>query len=63
MSDKTLQDPYKKELIASMIRKAQARGNKAWLAEQSGEPLLRAHQYKQSIREPRQGASELSIVR
>ncbi len=63
MTDKTLQDPYKKELIASMIRKAQARGNKAWLAEQSGEPLLRAHQYKQSIREPRQGASELSIVR
>ncbi len=63
MADKTLQDPYKKELIASMIRKAQARGNKAWLAEQSGEPLLRAQEYKQSIREPRQGASELSIVR
>lgn len=63
MADKTLQDPYKKELIASMIRKAQARGNKAWLAEQSGAPLLRAQEYKQSIREPRQGASELSIVR
>ena len=63
MADKTLQDPYKKELIASMIRKAQARGNKAWLAEQSGGPLLRAQEYKQSIREPRQGASELSIVR
>lgn len=63
MADKTLQDPYKKELIASMIRKAQARGNKAWLAEQAGGPLLRAQEYKQSIREPRQGASELSIVR
>ena len=63
MADKTLQDPYKKELIASMIRKAQARGNKAWLAEQAGGPLLRAQEYKQSIRAPRQGASELSIVR
>ena len=63
MGDKSLQDAYKKELIASMIRKAQARGNKAWLAEQAGGPLLRAQEYKQSIREPRQGASELSIVR
>ena len=63
MGDKSLQDAYKKELIASMIRKAQARGNKAWLAEQAGVPLLRAQEYKQSIREPRQGASELSIVR
>ncbi|MGL5935947.1 MAG: hypothetical protein ACRCZI_10040 [Cetobacterium sp.] len=63
MKDPDIQLEYKREQVGALLRKAQAKGNDAWLYDVEMAPLIRAKEYKQGLREPVQQTPAPGILR